>query len=399
MDASRGNYRLQTTSAAVDVGYNVGTLVPLDYDGITRPQGKAFDMGACECTGTSPTSTPVSPTSTPVSPTSTPVSPTSTPVPSANEIIVDNTSLGFSTVAGQDAWQTYTEAGGQHYGSSHRYNRLLGTGKDVATWSFTVPTAGRYAVYAWWWAGEWRPADVPYVIRHLTGAATVRVSQKVNGGKWNLLGTYDFSGQGSVAVNDAATSGQDVVADAVRLVYVGSSNTPTPAPQPTNTPVPTVQPTKTPAPAATNTPTPAPAKLEVIVDDAGNAFGVVSGQDAWQTYTQSGGQHYGSTHRYNRVRGTGQDIATWYFAVPTSGRYAVYAWWWAGEWRPKDVPYIIQHLSGVNTVRVNQQINGGQWNLLGTYSFVSGGTVKVTDAVSSGQDIVADAIRLVYVGP
>jgi hypothetical protein len=30
---------------------------------------------------------------------------------------------------------------------------------------------------------------------------------------------------------------------------------------------------------------------------------------------------------------------------------------------------------------------------------VSGGTVKVTDAVSSGQDIVADAIRLVYVGP
>ncbi|RPJ27640.1 MAG: DUF1565 domain-containing protein, partial [Planctomycetaceae bacterium] len=60
VNAGAANYHLQTTSAAVDVGYNVGTLVPSDYDGIARPQGKAFDIGACECVTTQPpTSTPV----------------------------------------------------------------------------------------------------------------------------------------------------------------------------------------------------------------------------------------------------------------------------------------------------------------------------------------------------
>ena len=194
------------------------------------------------------------------------------------------------------------------------------------------------------------------------------------------------------------------MADAIRLVYVGPlPNTPaptpkptnTPAPQPTNTPAP--QPTKTPAPQPTNTPV--PSVPEVIVDDATHEFGVVSSQDAWQVYTQTGGEHYGNTHHYNPRRGTGQDVATFYFAVPRSGRYAVYGWWWGGEWRANNVPYIIQHLNGVNTVKVNQRINGGKWNLLGTYRFVSGGTVKVTDGATNGQDIVADAIRLVYVGP
>lgn len=380
-NAGGGDYHLQTTSAAVDAGYNVGSTVPVDYDGIARPQGTAFDIGACECTGGQ------APTSTPAPPTTTPVQSTSTPAP-GGEVIVDNTSPGFSTAHGQDAWQIYTQAGGEHYGDSHAYNHLLGTGEDVATWSFSVPEPGRYAVHAWWWGGEWRPADVPYVIRHLTGSATVKVSQQINGGKWNQLGIYDFAGEGSVAVNDSATSGQDVVADAIRLVYVGPlPNTPAPTPRPTNTPAP--QPTSTPVPSVP----------EVIVDDATYEFGVISSQDAWQIYTQAGGQHYGNTHHYNPRRGTGQDVATFYFAVPRSGRYAVYAWWWDGEWRANNVPYIIQHLNGVNTVKVNQRVNGGKWNLLGTYRFVSGGTVKVTDGATNGQDIVADAIRLVYVGP
>jgi hypothetical protein len=198
VNAAAADYHLGTTSAAVDVGYNVGTLVPLDYDGNTRPQGKAFDMGACECTGGT-TPTPPSP---------------------RIERILDNEGPGFSTSQAQDAWQTYTEVGGQHYGDSHRYNRLLGTGKDVATWSFTVSKPGRYAVYAWWWAGEWRPKDVPFVINSSTGSQTVRVNQQVNGGQWNLLGYYEFSSSGSIAVNDNATSGQDVVADAVALSYI-----------------------------------------------------------------------------------------------------------------------------------------------------------------------------------
>jgi hypothetical protein len=56
-------------------------------------------------------------------------------------------------------------------------------------------------------------------------------------------------------------------------------------------------------------------------------------------------------------------------------------------------------MNGETTLKVSQQVNGGKWNLLGTYSFFSGGAVKVTDATSSGRDIAADAIGLVYVGP
>ncbi|HSJ54912.1 MAG TPA: right-handed parallel beta-helix repeat-containing protein, partial [Anaerolineae bacterium] len=105
VNAGAANYHLQTTSAAVDSGYNVGTLVPVDYDGIARPQGSAFDRGACECTGSNPPATPV-PTPVP-----TPVSPV--------QHIFDNAGSGFSTSAAQDAWQRYDEAGGEHYGGSH----------------------------------------------------------------------------------------------------------------------------------------------------------------------------------------------------------------------------------------------------------------------------------------
>jgi hypothetical protein len=71
---------------------------------------------------------------------------------------------------------------------------------------------------------------------------------------------YDFEGEGSVVVSDDMSSGQDVVADAVRLVYVGSLPTATPI----NTPVPpTATPTDTQTPlpptaTPTDTQTPVP---------------------------------------------------------------------------------------------------------------------------------------------
>ncbi len=193
-NAGGGDYHLQTTSAAVDAGYNVGSTVPADYDGIARPQGTAFDIGACECTGGVP--------------------------PATVDHIYDNESNAFSSSYKQDAWERYEEAGGEHYGDSHAYNHLLGTGEDVATWSFSVPEPGRYAVYAWWCGGEWRPADVPYVVNGSTSSRTLRVNQQINGGKWNLIGIFEFETGGSIAVKDDVTSGQDVVADAVGLTYV-----------------------------------------------------------------------------------------------------------------------------------------------------------------------------------
>jgi len=139
--------------------------------------------------------------------------------PDSLEFIVDNTDAGFSTISFRDVWQEHVRVGGQHYGDSHHYNEQIGSGQDTATWSFTVPQPGNYDVYAWWWEGDFRPFDVPYTVHHFETSTTVRVDQRSNGGQWNLLGTFYFQDTGSVVVSDDVSSGQDVVADAIRLVY------------------------------------------------------------------------------------------------------------------------------------------------------------------------------------
>jgi hypothetical protein len=462
VDRANGDYRLQAGSPAIDAGLNLG--YGLDHDDQAVPSGATTDIGAFEYgsrarpsatpTSTStptntptrqptntptlrptntptlrPTNTPTrQPTNTPTErPTNTPtVGPSSTPLPAVSELIIDDTDPGFSTARKQDSWRRYVYTGGEHYGDSHMYNRQLGGG-DVATWSFEVPRPGQYQVYAWWWAGAWRPTKVPYVINHLEGTTTVRANQQINGGQWNSLGTFAFQQRGSVMVSDSVHSDRfDIVADAIKLVYVGATNgastplpTSTPTSVPTNTPTyqptstPTKRPTHTPTLAPTNTPTlrpthtptvgpsstPVSVVAELIIDDTDPGFSTARKQDSWRRYVYAAGEHYGDSHMYNRQLGGG-DVATWSFQVPQPGQYQVYAWWWAGAWRPTNVPYIIQHQEGTTVIHADQQRNGGQWNLLGTFTFQEDGSIKVSDNTSSDRfDIVADAIRLVYVAP
>ena len=355
-----GDFRLQSTSPAINRGVNLNYTQ--DYNNAPVPQGSAPDLGAFEFGASAP---PPAPTATP--PAATPI-PTATPDP--NEIIIDNSDARFTLSSSQDAWEIYTLARGQHYGGSHAYNVLSGTGADTATWTFAVPQPGSYEVYAWWWEGDWRPTDVPYTIHHNEGAQTVRVNQQVNGGQWNALGTFNFTGTNSIVVSDDVTSGQDIVADAVRLVYRAPLSAPP-------------------------TPTPDPTAVEIIIDDTDARFTARGWPDGWLTYTDTEGQHYGGSHHYNAQPANGQAWATWAFTVPHQGEYDVYAWWYAGSWRPTDVPYTINHRDGPTTVRVDQQRNGGMWVLLGRYGFNSSGSVTISNDVTNGQDICADAIRLV----
>jgi hypothetical protein len=151
-----------------------------------------------------------------------PLTPVPTNTPSPSELIIDDSDSGFSTTFSQDAWREYTDADGQHHGATHYFNAQTGSGEDFARWSFTVSQSGRYEIYAWWWEGSWRPTDVPYTIDHLNGSTTVRVNQQANGGQWNSLGTFAFQGRGSVSVSDDVSTGDDLVADAVRIAYSGS---------------------------------------------------------------------------------------------------------------------------------------------------------------------------------
>jgi len=59
----------------------------------------------------------------------------------------------------------------------------------------------------------------------------------------------------------------------------------------------------------------------------------------------------------------------------------------------------VVHGGGTSLVTVNQKQNGGQWNLLGTYSFAPAAGHKVTLTASSDGNVVADTIKLVGTGP
>jgi hypothetical protein len=88
----------------------------------------------------------------------------------------------------------------------------------------------------------------------------------------------------------------------------------------------------------------------------------------------------------------------WLPRIPVAGRYKVYARWAASPSLSPSAPYMILQGGSVSWRRVNQRINGGRWNLLGTYRFVPGRRDGV--GIWSGAGAVcADAVRLVYVGP
>lgn len=104
------------------------------------------------------------------------------------------------------------------YGDGFRYSPWVsGEPTARATYSATVEQAGRYSVYAWWGTHPNRATDTPYTIRCGDRVETVRVNQEVNGGQWNLLGTYDVPEGGTVTVEITNDANEYVIADAVRI--------------------------------------------------------------------------------------------------------------------------------------------------------------------------------------
>lgn len=133
-------------------------------------------------------------------------------------------------------------------------------------------------------------------------------------------------------------------------------------------------------------------KVTIILDNTNAAF-VASAN--WSTGTSS-------TDKYSvdyRFRGTAavSDPATWTANLGNSGTYNVYAWWPQGANRSTTAPYIIYHGAGSTTVNVNQQTNGGQWNLLGNWTdFVAGNNdVKLSCWTTTGFVVMADAVEWV----
>ena len=131
---------------------------------------------------------------------------------------------------------------------------------------------------------------------------------------------------------------------------------------------------------------------DIIID---NGSATVVG--TWSTGTLSADK-FGSDYRY-KAQGTGSSYLQFIPNILTPGDYNVYEWHPQGSNRGTDTPHVIKYNGGTVTLLVNQQINGGQWNLLGTFNFAAGtaGNVKITDAVSGSSLLsMADAIKFSY---
>ena len=227
----------------------------------------------------------------------------------------------------------------------------------------STATAGSYEVALWWSAYKSRYSNVP--VRIYDGSTllkTVRVNQQSNGGRWNVLGTFSFKSQPKVMVVSETTS-YSTCADAVRLT--SSSGT------------------------------------KIYIDNGG------AGTTANGSWKISGGAgFYGTNSLYSKTNGstysfsastTSSSTATTppTTTTTTPGSYEVALWWSSYKSRYSNVPVRIYDGSTLlKTVRVNQQSNGGRWNVLGTFSFKSQPKVMVVSETTS-YSTCADAVRLV----
>ena len=129
---------------------------------------------------------------------------------------------------------------------------------------------------------------------------------------------------------------------------------------------------------------------DIIIDNGGTG---TSQSGSWSSSTYYSG-YYGSNYMY-APDATGH----WYQWVGTltAGTYQVYAWWQAVAGRPTDVVFNITHSSGTANVTKNQSTGGSTWNLLGTYTFGTTGTVRLNSSANGTEGACADAVKFVRV--
>lgn len=356
------------------------------------------------------------------------------------EFVVDNTACALN-----GAWSTGTTATDK-YLSNYYYTGTATSETKSAIWRPNISAAGNYDVFTWYSQGTNRSAVAPYTVYWNGGSQAVNVNQQTNGGRWNLLvsnkpflaGTNGYVKLG----NGTGESGKVVMCDAVRLQYLGSIDTQPPSvPQNlTATAVSTSQINlrwsastdnvgvtgykiyrngsyltstsntsysdtglsmgttysyRVSAYDAAGNESAQSAAAEdttyIIVDNADAGF---SASANWSTGTIATDK-YGANYRFRQTQAT-SDPATWSFNIPTADSYQVYAWWSQGTNRSATAPYVVYYNGGSQTVTVNQQINGGIWNSLGTWSFAAGSNnVKLSCWTTTGYAVIADAVRLI----
>jgi glucose/arabinose dehydrogenase len=255
----------------------------------------------------------------------------------AGEVILDNGAAGTSS-SGE-----WTVSGGAHpYGANSLYSNTPG---DRYVFRPALPARGVYEVHAWWTEYESRTTAGPYTITYAVGSAKVLANQRQGGGRWNLLGEFDFAAAAAIALT-AAGSGTTTCADAVRLVHRPN---------------------------------------DIIIDDGGPGTSATGG---W--LLSSGEQPYGPRSLYAKNQAA---VYRYAFTPLSPGDHEVFAWWTVTASRSAAVRYTIVHAGGQASAVRSQLAGGGRWQSLGRFAFHGPGSVEVA-AAADGKSYSADAVLL-----
>ena len=158
-----------------------------------------------------------------------------------HEVIVDNDgshpgSIYYEEKARKAPWKKSSMKGFAYQSSAYKDGDapfLAGTGrytttsgrkkntKTLATWIPDIPETGAYAVYVSYQTLPDAVPDAHYTVFHKGGATEFYVNQRMGGGTWVYLGTFEFDkGQndyGFVALSNESSTKGTISADAVRF--------------------------------------------------------------------------------------------------------------------------------------------------------------------------------------
>ncbi|MBR5431281.1 MAG: xanthan lyase [Bacteroidales bacterium] len=85
----------------------------------------------------------------------------------------------------------------------------------TAKWSFNPPVKGSYAVYVSYKTQRNSTDAAHYTVNHAAGKTDFYVNQRMGGGTWIYLGTFDFGEEGSVTLDNVYPEGKTKPADAI----------------------------------------------------------------------------------------------------------------------------------------------------------------------------------------
>jgi len=130
------------------------------------------------------------------------------------EVIMDNDESGTSS---SGKWHLKTSD------EDYQANYRQGAKADTYRWT-PQAISGTFEIHAWWVSNKKNSKMANYRISHDGSTDDVVMSQNTNGGQWNLLGTYRFSGSGNEYVELHSGDGKKISADAMRFSEVGSGS-------------------------------------------------------------------------------------------------------------------------------------------------------------------------------